>query len=310
VDSAAVSQFEELMVEEQIALLEMARRRVGAEDKVDKAVRQSFFDEEIKRLQQGQDQTLVRAAKQFAEAEKFFDLERCTDEAAVDVELGKLPSTTAKLEWLKDQTKIRTKGYFWRDLHVAFSKKGDSSIGTVENLTEELKRVIRDEKGRVPPDEPPVEATQCRKLPVLGTMTVQRKAFDDGDSFTREEMRAKNKAAGTAAAAEKSAREQERHDSNAHGQPETTPEVNEEFVGTCIEVLTEIEEVQVDEKGKEVLDDEGNEVMVYSKQWLPAEVMKLSTGAKRKKTRQETWSRCRSGGCCLTTMTVRLCGHA
>jgi hypothetical protein len=112
---------------------------------------------------------------------------------------------------------------------------------------------------------------------------VQRKAFDDGDSFTREEMRAKNKAAGTAAAAEKSAREQERHDSNAHGQPETTPEVNEEFVGTCIEVLTEIEEVQVDEKGKEVLDDEGNEVMVYSKQWLPAEVMKLSTGGEKKK---------------------------
>ena len=36
------------------------------------------------------------------------------------------------------------------------------------------------------------------------------------------------------------------------------------------------------------LDDEGNEVMVYSKQWLPAEVAKISMGDDQKKNKAST----------------------
>lgn len=198
----------------------------------------------------------------------------------------KLPSTSAKLEWLKTQFKIRTKGFGWLEFHVPFSKKGDANIGSVANLTGELKRVIRDEQGRVPPDEPPVEAARCRKLPVLGTMTEQRKGFDS-ECLSREEMRNNNKVASAAKVAEAEARVLGKRDPYALKQPEETPEVNEEFVGRCIEVLTEIEEVQVDDKG--------DEVMVYSKQWLPATVTKISKGDDKKKNKAGTAIKVQAG---------------
>ena len=58
------------------------------EGKVDKADLQKFLDNEVARLEWGQEEIFARATKQFAEAEKFFNLERCTDEAAVVVDLG------------------------------------------------------------------------------------------------------------------------------------------------------------------------------------------------------------------------------
>jgi hypothetical protein len=61
--------------------------------------------------------------------------------------------------------------------------------------------------------------------------------------------------------------------------------VNESLLGTHIEVLTEIELAHTDEKGDVVLDDEGNEMMVYSKQWLPAEVMRFAEADDKKKSK-------------------------
>ena len=101
----------------------------------------------------------------------------------------------------------------------------------------------------MPLDEPPVEAAWCRKLPVLGTMTEQRKGFDS-ECLSREEMRNSNKVASAAKAAEAEARVLGKRDRHALEQPEETPEVNKEFVGRCIEVLTEIEEEQVDQEEK------------------------------------------------------------
>ena len=112
-------------------------------------------------------------------------------------------------------------------------------------------------------------------------MTEQRKGFGS-ECLSREEMRNSNKAASAAKAAEAEARVLGKRDPHALEQPEETPEVNEEFVGRCIEVLTEIEEEQVDEAGEQ-LDGEGNEVMVYSKQWLPATVVKISKRDDKKK---------------------------
>jgi hypothetical protein len=201
--------------------------------------------------------------------------------------LSKLTSVTAQLDWVKDQFKIRTNGFGWVEFKMPFSKKGDASIGTVDNLTAELKRVIEDEKGRVPPEEPPVEAARCRRLPVLGTMTEQRKAFD-GECLSREDMRSSYKAACAAKAVGAGARARKKRDPHALKQPELSPEVDGALVGKHIEVLTEIEEPQVDKEGKEVVDDEGNEVMVYSKQWLPAEVAKISKGGDKKKNKTGT----------------------
>ena len=70
---------------------------------------------------------------------------RCTDKASVVVEVSKLASESVKLKWLKDQFKILTFGYGWKECAVPFSKKGDASIGSVQNLTSELERVVRNE---------------------------------------------------------------------------------------------------------------------------------------------------------------------
>ena len=74
---------------------------------------------------------LVQAAAHFAKAKVYHGMVRCTDKASVAVEVSKLPSQSAKLKWLKDQFKILTIGYGWKECAVPFSKKGDASIGTV-----------------------------------------------------------------------------------------------------------------------------------------------------------------------------------
>jgi hypothetical protein len=96
-------------------------------------------------------------------------------------------------------------------------------------------------------------------------------------------LRNANKAASAAKVVEAEARVRRNHDPHALKQPEEPPTVDESLVGKLIEVLSEIEEPKVGDEGKEVLDDEGDEVMVYSKQWLPAEVAKFSTGDDKKK---------------------------
>ena len=109
---------------------------------------------------------------------------RCTDKASMVVEVCKLSSESSKLKWLKDQIKILTLGFGWKECAVPFSKKGNVSIGAVQNLTSELERVIDLVKDKVPPAEPPVRGAACWRIPVLGIMSEQRRTLDN-EGYTR-----------------------------------------------------------------------------------------------------------------------------
>ena len=160
---------------------------------------------------------------------------------------------------------------------MPFSKKGDASIGSVQNLTSELERVIGLVKDKEPPAEPPVRGAACQRIPVLGTMSEQRRTLDN-EGYTAEALRIKAAASRAAEGSKKRARKEQQHDRFALEQPDEVPAVDGSLEGKLIEVLTMLSTPKLDNEGNEVLDDDGNEVLEDLKQWLPAEVKKVATG--------------------------------
>ena len=210
----------------------------------------------------------------FSESLRYFDVERFQKSGSVAGEVSKLTSKTKQQEWLKEQINVRVKGYGWREYKTAFSSTVDAEVGTVDNLTKALIKIIEEEKGRVPPVEPPVMETKCRKMPTLGTMSQQSKDFREQPAFTSEQLRTEHAMVAASKATKAAVRERERHDEFAHEQPTEAPEANESLVGRRVEVNTQIEEVVCD--NEEVAEEDQVELAVYRKQWLPAVVTKMS----------------------------------
>jgi hypothetical protein len=207
-------------------------------------------------------ESLMSAVRTNEEAVRFFPLPRWTTSAQVDSELKKLGGDeAAKKEALKDQGKIRWKGFGWADLRFAFSAAGVEH--TVEDLTAKVKSMIKCEAGRVPPSEPPTFVPRTQLLFHLGTLTPGALALRDEAAWSTgeiEDARVKFRSERAHAAAK---REHERHDAYAVEQPEQPPTI---AAGLKIEVLTQ-------------LVHEGGHTF---NQWLPATVMELPTEDKKK----------------------------
>ena len=77
---------------------------------------------------------------------------------AVDNELKKIKSKSAKLEALKENIRIRTIGLGWKDLAITWSSNG--SERTPVELTKHLKMIIKEEKKRNIPSRPTINVQQ------------------------------------------------------------------------------------------------------------------------------------------------------
>ena len=78
----------------------------------------------------------------------------------VDDELKKLKSKSEKLKSLKCNIKMRVNGFGWYDLHTPWSQ--NSKDLTIQQLITHLKKILREEKKRHIPLQPPV-LLPCRE---------------------------------------------------------------------------------------------------------------------------------------------------
>ena len=77
---------------------------------------------------------------------------------------------------MKENIRIRVKGFGWSDLSHPWSKNGVAY--TPQELGKHLKKIIKIEKSRKIPERPPIPLPQRMKLPQLGTLTSDVKGLD------------------------------------------------------------------------------------------------------------------------------------
>ncbi len=195
----------------------------------------------------------------------------------VDAELGELSSTSAKLQALKDQINIYVKGYGWVEFKTPFSCANDKSIGTVDNLTTALIRIIRDTRGRERPREAKLPATRSSKLGVLGTLTASARGLRE-NGWSTEDLRTKYAEVVAQMEAKRAAKDAASRDSHALAQPDESPVCDETLLGKLVEVMTRVGEERDLENG-------GVETVFYN-QWLPARITRVADGSDTKPDKQ------------------------
>ena len=259
------SRFDELPEKNKISILLCAKQMANSVAKVDRAEKSSFIEHRKQSLEEKANATMVRQVAADETTSKYFEMLRWTSHQAVDRELRKIEGERAKVEALKEQARIRTKGYRWTDLQFPFSTNGKAR--TVEELTSDVKGMIAKEAGRAPPPTPPAHTHRTFRLDSFGTPTVEALKLREESCWSPEELaevREQQSAKRELAAAE---REHEKHDQFAIEQPESAPEL---AVGMKIEVLTQLQQT-----------DENDELKFYN-QWLAATVLQASTGEEKR----------------------------
>ena len=124
---------------------------------------------------------MLAAQRKYANALTFIEMyhsQACWKTAAqVRAGFAKKKSKTAQVEAVKEQIRIRTVGFGWKDLHTPWSKGGVDFTG--EYLCEHLINVIIPEQSnRDIPEVPPVDLPSRGDRQQLGTMTADAVALD------------------------------------------------------------------------------------------------------------------------------------
>jgi hypothetical protein len=116
---------------------------------------------------------------------RMWDSEACwkDDPKVVTRELKKLKSESAKYTAIKENINIRYKGFGWDWCKHAWSKDGRKY--TVYELAKHLQWIIKEEKHKSKPKEPPINLPQRMDFPVLDTRTRNVASLDEMKSTTR-----------------------------------------------------------------------------------------------------------------------------
>ena len=265
-EAAPTSRFGKLFPSAKTSLILCSQKTANPAAKADRAEKKRYIENSKRALEQRSQSSMVRQSEAESTTEKYFALTRWTSARMVDRELLKLEGDRAKCEALKDQGRIRTKGYHWDDLHFPFSVGGKAL--SISELTLAVKAMIAKEAGRAPPSHPPTRSHRTMRLEPLATLTEEAIKLREECCWSADELaevRVELQAKREAATAE---RDRARHDPFAIEQPETPPEPT---VGLLIEILTQLQEPT----------DEGT--MRFYNQWLPAVVLQASTGTSKEK---------------------------
>lgn len=86
-------------------------------------------------------------------------------------------SAQAKLDWLREQVEMRTRGLQWVEMKAAWSSASDEHVGSIEELTGHLKEIIQEERERRQagelPEQAPAPIFKRKSFKELGTPTAQ-----------------------------------------------------------------------------------------------------------------------------------------
>ena len=178
--------------EEQHALVFYSSRVVREQrklDRADDAEHAAYVKAKVKSASEQQLQNLIT---EFAYALSFFERWKARGVRTVgeiNAQLKKLdpPSnptvqqrrkaTQAKLDWLREQIDMRTRGLQWVEFQTAWSSGTDEEVGTVEDLTGHLKEILAEEaeqrRAGELPEHAPAPIFKRKTFKELGTPTPQ-----------------------------------------------------------------------------------------------------------------------------------------
>ena len=182
----AGGELDQLPQKELIALFEYARsslKACRADDRSDHAELDTYHAAKRKSASQLELDALI---KMYALALSFFDRWRkrgVADVAAVEVALRGIESNQKKLDWLREQIEMRVIGLGFDEYKAAWSSSKDETVGSIDDLKEQLRDILMEERQRLNDGELPNKAVvpQMRRktFKELGTPTVQAAALAD-----------------------------------------------------------------------------------------------------------------------------------
>ena len=135
---------------------------------------------------------MEKAKKELVRAYMYYDMwktEACWkgDPTVVAQKVRKLSTDNKKRDALKANISIRVKGFGWTDYHITWTHKRVKRI--IRELSNHLRKIIREEAKKVVPLEPPANVLKRREMPVLGTMTDERRQLDEKHKGKVESLR-------------------------------------------------------------------------------------------------------------------------
>ena len=147
----------------------------------------------------------------------------------VNVGLKSLVTKKDKYESIKENFRIRVKGFGWNQFNQSWSENGRPH--SVEYLAKKLKDMIKKEKKLTIPTEPPINTPERIKLPVLGNQIEMVKTLD------KDNIKDKDKFKERANKIRKEREEQGVGSLYSEMQPRVRPEINQDFFGQRIDTL-------------------------------------------------------------------------
>ena len=165
---------------EQEALVEYARTTVRASRKQAAADNKEVADYIKGKLKSSSEQELDSLITRYGYALSFF--ERWEQRGVRTVtelnrELKACTDTQRQLDWLREQIEMRTVGLQWVEYTPRWSSVADETVGTVPELTEQLKTILEAERERRKagelPSEAPAPQAKRKTFKELGELTEQ-----------------------------------------------------------------------------------------------------------------------------------------
>lgn len=227
--------FHTLPYSERVALVKMCRIERAAERKVDRQDQLELEAHRTSALRKSNSQLEFEAlVKNFAMALSFFERYRkrgVTLVSDIHPALADLDSDQQRLDWLREQIEMRVIGLGWVEFKSQWSSSKDESVGTIPDLTEQLKDILEEEAERQIPEAAAAPIMQRKTFKQLGTPTAQAELLSNQRlSLSREQM---------LEAAEKERRRLEacgELDTVGDRQPSTPPPLTQELVGRKLEI--------------------------------------------------------------------------
>jgi hypothetical protein len=239
----------------QEALVEFARVTRKAERKQDRADEAAIEEKRVMRRRTNSELELESLVKQFGMALSFYDRYKQRGITSVTQLVEKLTelkaqekphSSQLRLDWLREQIEMRTIGFGWVEFAPKWSSGVDEEIGSVADLTGQLKEILEEEVDRDIPKAAIAPLMRRKTFKELGEVTMQaerlagqRLSLSPEDLLQRaQKERARLEATGVL-------------DSVEDQQPEIPPPLNESLIGKKIEIRWRYwRKARAGEKGK------------------------------------------------------------
>ena len=170
--------------QEQEALVIYSHRMVRESRKMDSADNAEVAAYVKAKVKTASDEELAALITEYGYGLSFFarwQSRGVRTEAEMDAKVSELSNPQERLDWMREQIEMRTRGLQWTEFATKWSSGKDETVGSFHELRRHLLDILQVEHGRRAANELPsyAPAPQMKRktLKQLGTLSAQGKAF-------------------------------------------------------------------------------------------------------------------------------------